>query len=402
MTLTTPYETWSTWPSFDQEQIKAATRVLSSGKVNYWTGEEGRLFEQEFAQFIGSKYAIAVANGTVALELALIAAGIQPGDEVIVPSRTFIATASSAKVCGAVPVCADVDPRSHNLTAESIAAQITPRTKAIIVVHFAGWPCDMDSIIELASSRNLVLIEDCAQAHGAQYKGRSVGSFGDLSAFSFCQDKIMTTAGEGGMVVTNSEELWRRAWSYKDHGKSYQAVYERDHPPGYRWLHESFGTNMRMTEVQSAIGRIALRRLPEWVETRRRNATILIEALKDIDSVIVPQPQEDIYHSFYKFYLSLVPDRIHSDWNRDHVMESIASQGVFCRVCSCSEIYLEKAFKSLNRPRERFHNARYLTEESFGLLVDPTLSEEMMFDAAKVVAGTLRQASKSRALEKSA
>ena len=262
------------WPNFDEEQINAVAAVLRSGRVNYWTGTIGREFEREYASCLGRRHAIALANGTVALELALEAFGVGQGDEVIVPARTYVASASCAVMRGAVPVVADVDRDSQCLTAESIEAVLTARTRAVIVVHLGGWPADMDPIMELAHRRNIVVIEDCAQAHGAFYKGRPVGSIGHAGAFSFCQDKIITTGGEGGLLALDDETAWRRAWAFKDIGRSYAAVYERQHPPGFRWLTESFGTNWRMTEMQAAIGRIQLRRLPQWQSARARNASI--------------------------------------------------------------------------------------------------------------------------------
>ncbi len=268
------------WPYYEPDEMEAVTAVLASGRVNYWTGEEGRQFESEFAAQVGTQHAVAVMNGSVALELALRALGLGPGDEVVVPARSFIASASSVVLVGARPVFADVDPLSGNLTAESIAAVLSPRTRAVIVVHLGGWPCDMDSISALTQARGLRLIEDCAQAHGATYKGRQVGSFGAAAAFSFCQDKIMSTGGEGGMLVCNDETVWQRAWSYKDHGKSWDAVYRRQHPPGFRWLHESFGSNWRMTEMQAAIGRRQLKKLSSWVAQRQQNALALELALR--------------------------------------------------------------------------------------------------------------------------
>ena len=231
-------------------------------EVNYWTGQEGRNFEREFALWSDSKYAIAVANGTVALDLALAGCGIgarnggKADDEVIVTPRTFVASVSSIVNAGAIPKFADVDKNSGNINQHTIKAVLTKKTKGIVAVHLAGWPCDMQPIMELAREKNIRVIEDCAQAHGARYQGRSVGSLGDVAAWSFCQDKIMTTGGEGGMVTTNDQGLWSVMWSFKDHGKSWEAVYERDHPPGFRWVHDSFGTNWRMTEMQAAIGRI--------------------------------------------------------------------------------------------------------------------------------------------------
>jgi len=289
------------WPSYTREEAEAASRVLLSNKVNYWTGNEGRAFEKEFAGYCGCRYAVALCNGTAALELALRALGIGRGDEVIVPCYTFIATASAVVACGAVPVMADVDRNSLTITAETVAPRITSRTKAVIPVHLMGYPCDMDPILMLSEKYGLKVVEDCAQAHGARYKGRSVGTIGDIGAWSFCQDKIMTTAGEGGMVTTDNEVYREKMWSYKDHGKSWKAVYEKEHAPGFRWVHESFGTNWRMTEIQAAIGRIQLSRMPEWQAQRRKNASILSEGFKSIPGIEVQELNPDIVHAYYKY-----------------------------------------------------------------------------------------------------
>lgn len=377
------------WPHFDADEIESATRVLESGKVNYWTGEEGRRFEEEFAAHSGCKYGIAVANGTVALELALHALGIGPGDEVIVPSRTFIASASCALMRGAKPVVADVDPNSQNLTPETIRPRLTTRTKAVVAVHLAGWPCDMDPIAALASERGLKVIEDCAQCHGATYRGRPVGSLGDVGAFSFCQDKIMTTGGEGGMVTTNDKTVWEKAWSYKDHGKSHEAVHNREHPPGFRWLHESFGTNWRLTEFQSALGRTLLRKLPRMLDVRRKNAAILTEGFTKHDALRVPQPPSHIGHSYYKYYAFVRPEKLRTGWTRDRILRAIVAEGIPCFTGSCSEIYLEKAFTAELRPPERLTVARELGETSLMFLVHPTLSEIDMRDTCRAVGKVL-------------
>jgi dTDP-4-amino-4,6-dideoxygalactose transaminase len=373
------------WPRFEEDEIEAACRILSSGKVNYWTGEEGRQFESEFAAQSGCKYGVAVANGTVALELALYALGISLGDEVIVPSRTFIASASCAVMRGAKPVLADVDRDSQNLTADTVRPLITSRTKAIIAVHLAGWPCDMDSILALARERGLNVIEDCAQCHGAAYNNRPVGSLGDVAAFSFCQDKIMTTGGEGGMLTTNDKTIWRRAWSFKDHGKNYDRVYNDKHPAGFRWLHESFGTNWRLTEMQSAIGRLLLRKLPRFVEARRRNAAILTERFATIPGLRVAVPPPAISHSYYKYYVFVRPESLRDGWKRDRVIAAINAEGIPCFSGSCSEIYLEKAFGVEMRPPKRLRVARELGETSLMFLVHPTLSEKDMLDACSAV-----------------
>jgi dTDP-4-amino-4,6-dideoxygalactose transaminase len=384
-----------------EDERAAADRVLRSGKLNYWTGEEGRQFEREFAAATKTQYAVAVANGTVALELALWSLGIGPGDEVIVPSRTFVATASAVVRLGATPVFADVDRDSQNITADSIAEQLSSRTKAVIVVHLAGWPCDMDSIVARARCHALHVIEDCAQATGARYRGRPVGSLGDIGAFSFCQDKILTTAGEGGMLVTNRHGLWQRAWSYKDHGKSYEAVYHREHGSGFRWLHEHIGTNGRLTEVQSAIGRVALRKLDSWMETRRRNAERLAHHFATIQGLRTPLSPPHVQHSFYKFYTFVEPAALSQGWNRDRILAELNDAGVPCFTGSCSEIYLEKAFGPEMQPEERLPVACELGETSLMFPVDPTLNMNDMDRIAAVVRRVMARAQRNASAPRS-
>jgi len=381
------------WPSFGSDEIEAAAAVLASGKVNYWTGEEGRQFEREYAAFVGTKFAIALANGTVALELALRSLGTGSGDEVIVPSRTFIATASCAVMCGAAPVVADVDLVSGNLTAETIAPLISSRTQVIIAVHLAGWPCDMDPIIELARKRGIHLIEDCAQAHGATYKGRAVGSIGEVGAFSFCQDKILSTGGEGGLITTNDERAWNLAWSFKDHGKSFAAVYHQEHPIGFRWLHESFGTNWRLTEMQSAIGRVLLRKLPESIGLRRRNAAILDQEFAKIPGLRVERPGSDFCHSYYKYYVYVRPELLRDGWNRDRIMTAVEAEGVPCSTGGCCEIYREKAFPRSLRPPSHLPNAAQLADTSLMFLVHPTLTTDDMYATASALEKVMSVAS---------
>lgn len=395
---------FSPWPSFSEEEIEAVSDVLRSNRVNYWTGDECREFEREFAVWTGTNHAIALANGTVALDLALKGLGIGPGDEVVVTPRTFLASVSCVVSAGATPVFADVDRDSGNITAGTIAAVLTARTRAVIVVHLAGWPADMDAIMELADRHGFKVIEDCAQAHGAQYKGRSVGSIGHVGAWSFCQDKIMTTGGEGGMVTTDDHDLWSRMWAYKDHGKSYDAVYNRQHPPGFRWLHESFGTNWRMLEMQAAIGRIQLKRMDDWTEARERNAEIISKALSefDHDTGIVRVPtlagrEPDSRHAFYKFYAYIRRENINSDWTRDRIIEEITSRGVPCYQGSCSEVYLEKAFDGTGwRPPQRLAVARELGETSLMFLVHPTLTLTELKRTAETVSLVLSLATNKK------
>jgi dTDP-4-amino-4,6-dideoxygalactose transaminase len=367
------------WPHFEEDEILAAAAVLKSGKINQWTGKEIEKFQEEFAAACGMKHAIALANGTVALELALRVSGIGPGDEVVITPRTFIASASCAVLQGATPVFADVDRESQNMTATSIRKVLSPRTKAIIAVHLAGWPGEMEAIMTLAAERGLIVIEDCAQAHGARYRGRPVGSFGHAAAFSFCQDKIMTTGGEGGMFLTNDDALWSAAWAFKDHGKDYESVYYKEHPPGFRWLHESFGTNWRMTEMQAAIGRVQLGKLEKWVHIRRRNANILTERFSKLGALRLTVPPPDVFHSYYKYYVFVRPERLKPGWDRDRIMNTLSAEGVPCFSGSCSEIYMEKAFEGNGlRPAERLPVAKELGETSLMFLVHPTLTEQDM------------------------
>ena len=385
--------TLAPWPYYAEDEIAGVTNVLKSGKVNYWTGSECREFEKEYAAYVGVPYAVAMMNGTVTMEAALYALGVGEGDEVIVPSHTFIATASSVVMCGATPIVADISTQSNNITIDTIKAIFTKRTKAIIVVHLAGWPCDMDPIMQFAEEHNLKVIEDCAQAHGARYKGRPVGSIGHISSFSFCQDKIISTGGEGGMVLTADEDLWRKMWELKDHGKSYEAVYHREHQPGFRWVHESFGTNFRMTEVQAVIGRKQLQKLNSWVETRRAHAHYLINCFKSLPAIRIETPPADIYHAYYKLYVYLRLDKLKSDWPRDRVIQAINAKGAPCFWGGSSEIYREKAFtESAFAIHERYPNAKLQGETAMVFLVHPTLTEADIKQVGEVVTQVLRQA----------
>lgn len=386
--MTAEWFTRAPWPHFEDDEIAAATAVLRSGKVNYWTGEECRAFEREYAQATQRRHAVALANGTLALELALMAFGVGEGDEVITASRTYVASASCAVMRGAVPVIADVDADSQCVTAETLRAALTPRTRAIVAVHLAGWPCPMDEIMALAAEHKLVVVEDCAQAHGATWRGKPVGAFGHAAAFSFCQDKIITTGGEGGMLVLDDEDAWKRAWAYKDIGRSYDAVYHRKHAPGFRWLTESFGTNWRLTEMQAAIGRLQLAKLPRWTEQRRANAMTLARGFADIAALRVPLPPAHAGHAFYKFYAFVRHQELGAGWSRDRIMAELNERGVPCTVGSCSEIYLEKAFTDRGwGPQERLPVARELGETSLMFMVHPTLPHE----ALEATVATMRQ-----------
>lgn len=386
---------WAPWPTYSEEQIQAVAEVLASGKVNQWTGSEVRTFEEEYSLYLGRRHAIAVMNGTSALELALKALGVGPGDEVITTPRSFIATASAIVLQGARPVFADVDRDSGNITAATIEPKITPKTKAILVVHLGGWPANMGEILQLAAEHRIRVVEDCAQAHGAEHQGEKVGSFGDVAAFSFCQDKIITTGGEGGLIALDAEDHWHTAWSYKDHGKNYNSVFKREHPPGFRWLHDSFGTNWRMTEMQAVLGRLQLRDLSQTIGIRNENASILRKALLDSPAVRVPVVDSGDVHAYYKLYAYVVPGALKTSWSRDRIQAELTEAGLPVTSGSCSEMYKEHAFVAEGiGPECPLPVAHELGETALMLQVHPGLTAYSLERASSLIRDVLNKATR--------
>ncbi|ENM3878816.1 DegT/DnrJ/EryC1/StrS aminotransferase family protein [Vibrio cholerae] len=379
---------FSPWPSYSEEEVKIISDILRSNRVNYWTGEHGKSFEKEFAAWCGTKYAVALSNGTVALEVALRAMGIGPGDEVITTPRTFLATASAIVAVGARPVFADVELVNQNISARTITDVISPVTKAIIVVHLAGLPAEMDEIMSLADEHDLYVIEDCAQAHGAKYKGKSVGSIGHVGCWSFCQDKIMTTAGEGGMITTDHQAFYEFIWSYKDHGKNLEKVLDDKIPRGkFRWLHDSFGSNFRMTEIQAAIGRYQLNKVNEWCNTRRKYMGLydaVVDKFSFIRKIDIP---DHVQHAGYKYYM-FVNDK-HNVNIRDRILQKLIQNGIPAYEGSCSEIYLENAFHENIKPSYRLKNAEILGRTSIMLLVHPSLTDAELYRMCDILNSVL-------------
>jgi dTDP-4-amino-4,6-dideoxygalactose transaminase len=386
---------FSPWPDYDSEEKAAVMDVLNSNKVNYWTGQQGRKFEQEFAKFSETDYAVAVANGSVALDLAWHALDLPHGSEVIVTSRTFIASISSIVLAGLVPVFSDVELDTQNISAATIRPHLSAKTKAILCVHLAGWPCEMDEIMSLAKEHELFVVEDCAQAHGAKYKGKPVGSIGDIGAWSFCQDKIMTTGGEGGMVTTNNKTYWNKMWSYKDHGKSWSTIYEKQHPPGFRWLHESFGTNWRMMEMQAAIGLKQLEKMSRWRAIRAEYSAQIFIAASQFPALSVPLIPNYVEHAFYKCYVFVNRQQLKVGWDRDRIIEAINAQDVPCFSGSCSEVYKEKAFEGTDfSPLEPLPNAHTLGESALMFLVHPSLTRKEISRCCDAISAVLAEASR--------
>lgn len=374
----------SKWPVFSDQMINNVVSVLKSGKVNQWTGTKVTEFEKNFSQYFNVNHSIALFNGSVALELCLKAIDLQNGDEVIVTPRTFIASASSVNICGGIPVFVDVDSNSQNITLENIKKAATNKTKAVILVHLAGWPCEVEEIVEWCHEHNIYVIEDCAQSHGAKYNNKYLGTFGDINAWSFCQDKIITTGGEGGMITTNDLNLYKKAWSFKDHGKSYDKIFNNRDPivPGqFRWLHDSIGSNYRMTEMQASIGIDALNCLKEWIDTRRKFASIFNETLADIPLIRLTIPDEKCYHAYYKYYCFINLEHLKEGLSRNDIINKIMAEGIPCFQGTCGEVYKEKAYNlDLNLPV-----SKKLTETSLMFLVDPTFREDIIIEIAQKV-----------------
>ena len=382
----------SRWPQFEPDEIDAVARVLAEGKVNALVhGEQTSAFETEFASYIGCRHALAVANGTLALELALRALDIGPGCEVIVPARSFFATASCVVAVGATPVFADVDPASQTICPQSVERMITPATRAIICVHLAGWPCDMPALKELCREHDLVLVEDCAQAHGAAIGDIRVGNLGDIGAFSFCTEKIISTGGEGGMLTLSDDAATRSAAAYRNHGKNFEKI--REFGPGsqFRYVHDEFGSNYRLTEMQSAIGRRQLLKLPKWLALRERNAGILTECLGDHPLVRVPTPPAGITHAWYKYNLVVEIERLEARDSVVEIVDILRSRGITCGTGSCPDMSREEAFAGDAKPRRDGYlpGAEWLADRNLMLAVDHLFEPDEMREIGRIVADTI-------------
>ena len=388
------------WPKFDEKAIEAVTDVLRSGKVNYWTGPNGMEFEKKFAEWQGSKYAISVATGTAALHVALAALGIGPGDEVIVPSYTFIATSFSVVQAGAIPRFADVNLDDHCISVESAEKLVNRRTKAIIPVHLYGNVCDMDKINAFAKKHNLFVIEDNAEAFGGVYKGKKTGTLSDMAACSFCQNKTFTTGGEGGMVTTDNEDLAWEARSFRDHGYDVKArlnllALEQKLP----YIHNRVGWNYRMTEMQSAIGLAELQRMDTWnLPARKRNAHILMDILGPMPRVkYMPIDTAERQNGWFVCAFSLDIENMNCDIQT--FVKAAGAEGAPCWKVFWPQCHVERAFtdrngfgrtgfpfvskeytdpESVDYSKVDVPNARWHEKHTFTCFAYPTFTEEDM------------------------
>jgi len=388
------------WPRFDDATINAVVEVLKSGKVNYWTGPKGMEFEKRFARWQGSRYAVSVATGTAALHVSLSALGIGPGDEVIVPSYTFIATSFSVVQAGAIPRFADVNLDDHCISLESAERLVNERTRAIIPVHLYGNVCDLDRVVAFAKKHNLLVIEDNAEAYGGEYKGKKTGTIGRMAAASFCQNKTFTTGGEGGMVTTDDEDLAWKARSFRDHGydvKERLNLLELEQKLPY--IHNMVGFNFRMTEMQSAIGLSELDRIDTWnFPARRRNAYILINRLKKHPQVkYFPVDTPERRNGWYVLAFSLDIENMKCDIAE--FVKAAGAEGVPCWKVFWPQCHTENAFtgknafgrsgfpftskeytdpKSADYSAVEVPNARWHEKHTFTCFAFPTASEDDM------------------------
>ncbi len=336
------------WPQFASETFEELSIPLKEGKVNYWTGTRGMQFEEMFAKWLGAKMAISCTNGTAALHIALSALNIGPGDEVIVPSYSFIASSFSVVQAGAIPVFADVTD-DHTISPYCIEDLITPRTRAIIVVHLYGVVADMGPILEIAKKYNLKVIEDCAQCIGGEYKGIKAGTVGDVGCFSFCQSKHFTTGGEGGMVVTNDEETGWECRSFRDHGydvklRMNMLALEEKLP----YIHRRVGFNYRMTEIQSLIGINELKRFDSWNLARRfKYAKMYDEAFKGLNGIKAIPVNTDERKNSYWWYPILIDCNV-LDCDAPTIVKELMAASIPCYGIQWPEAYEEKAYKEHN------------------------------------------------------
>ncbi|MFA4702000.1 DegT/DnrJ/EryC1/StrS family aminotransferase [Pyrococcus kukulkanii] len=360
-------------PLIGEEEIKAVTEVLKSGMLAH--GKEVEAFEREFAQYLGVKHAVAVTNGTAALDVALKALGIKPGDEVITTPFTFIASANAILFQGAKPVFADIDPKTFNLNPDDVLEKITNKTKAILVVHLYGQPADMKAFKEITEDYKLYLIEDCAQAHGAEFEGKKVGTFGDVAAFSFYPTKNMTT-GEGGMVVTNNDELAKKADLIRNHGQA------------EKYLHVELGYNLRMTNIAAAIGRVQLRKLDEWNEKRIKNAKLLTEGISKIEGLTPPYVDPRVKHVFHQYVI-----RVEDDFplSRDELTAKLREKGIGTAVHYPMPVHWQPLYQKLGYPKDICPNAIEASKRVLSLPVHPAVTEKDI----EYIIGTLEEISSS-------
>jgi dTDP-4-amino-4,6-dideoxygalactose transaminase len=370
------------WPEYSEKEIEGVSEILKTGRVNQWTGDYVREFEKKFSKYFDVNYSIAINNGTSALELCLKVLNLNDNDEVIVTPRSFVASVSCILINRLKPVFADVDLNSQNITLQNIKNVITDKTRAVICVHLNGFPCEIEEIYSYCKENNIYVIEDCAQSHGAKYNGKYLGSFGDINAWSFCQDKIMSTGGEGGMITTNNKDLFEKAWSFKDHGKDINLYYNRPITNQFSFVHNSVGSNYRMTEIQAYIGLIQLDYLETWIQHRRELSSIYNNKFKNLNNIRLQYENENTLCSYYKYYFFVKDISI-----RQYIIDEISRNNIKVYYGSCGELYKEKCINQ----NIICHNSKILHETSIVLLVDPSYSKIDIMNNANIIYNILQK-----------
>ncbi len=362
------------WPIVSNQEIKLVNNVLKSNKLNYWTGENCKKFEEEFSKLIKTKYSISLANGSVGLDIAIKSLNLKKNSEVIVTPRSYISSVTSVINQGLTPVFADIDLNSQNIEYETIIKKITKNTKAILVVHLGGMPANMTKIISFAKKNKIKIIEDCSQAHGAKINNKYVGTFGDISIWSFCNDKILNTLGEGGIIATKSFMIYKKLWALKDCGKNFSKFKKFKKKNKFKWVHDFEGTNLRMTEVQAAIGRYQLKKLTTWVNMRNYISKKIISICKNFKSIRTQIVPSKFLNSYYRCYIFLDYKHIKKGWTREKILQYLNTNGIYCDVGSCPEIYKEKFLsKQKHINLKSLKNANLIGKSSIAFKVFPNI-----------------------------
>ena len=371
---------FSEWPKYSKFEIAEASKVIKSGKVNYWTGSKCTEFEELYKKKFKLNYAISVANGSVALDAAVSVLNLTSKDEVIVTSRSYVSTASCLQSTKAKVIFADVDLNSQNISIQDLSKKISIRTKAIICTHLAGWPANILEIKKIINNKKIKIIEDCSQAHGARIQKKYVGSFGDIAVWSFCNDKIISTLGEGGMIACKDRILWKKLWAYKDCGKNYDKIFQKKKNNLFKWVHDYKGTNLRMTEVQAAVGIIQLKKLENMINKRKFNCDYIWKNIKKNNFIFVPKIDKDIFHSGYRCYLTTKNNKI-----RNNLIKYLNQFGIDANQGSCPEIYKERRFYNKQQKSIFLKNANKLGKISISLPSHHLISKKQLLHITSTI-----------------
>lgn len=381
------------WPSYSLKEANDVKQAIIKSNLNYWTGKETLKFEKKFSNFFGLKYALAISNASTGLDIAIKALNIQKNDEVIVSPKSYYSSVSCIIKNKAKPIFIDVNLNSHCFDENKIEEKITNKTKLILCVHLGGFPCNMKKIKKIAKKYNLFILEDCSQAHGAMIGNKFVGTFGDISVWSFCNDKIIST-GEGGVISSNKKKLFKKIWSLKENGRDYDAVYSKKHKFGYKWIHNHLGYNYRMTEMQAILGLNQLNKLNKNISIRNYFYQQIIKNYENFEAVKFQKIPKSYTNSFYRLYAIVNLNFIKSEWDRDRLIKYLNKIGIDCNVGSCSELYKEKGIKKYFKNNHILPNAEILSKNSIAFNIHHKCSEKYIEFVWKSLNKTIKKISK--------